>query len=158
MRDKDDKLTFYYDGLTGLKIVPLIKAFIKAQEHELTNNYDPFKIDVYILLDKKNSKYIAIDWDNTISADPQCFAMLINNLQKLGYRPFICTLRAPDEDNIKEIKALLDKTNIPIHLTDGQKKRKFMKKKGIKVHLWIDDFYPGICGDTSKLLIKNNIK
>lgn len=32
---------------------------------------------------------------------------------------------------------------IPIYLTDGKPKRKYMKKLGVKVHIWIDDFYRG---------------
>lgn len=156
-RDQDDKLTFFYQGKTVVKAFEFIKDKILIEEHELVDFYNEFLIDIYVLLDKSNSKFIAIDWDNTISADKDFFLMLIIKLKEAGYTPFVCTLRAPDSDNIKEIKGLLEETNIAIYLTDGKPKRKYMKKLGIKVHLWIDDFYPGICGDSCNLLARNKI-
>lgn len=110
------------------------------------------------MLDHAKSRHIAIDWDNTISADQEFFKRLIQQFQTAGYSPFICTLRAPDRENLKEIIEVLEELTIPIYLTDGMPKRKFMKDLGVKVHLWIDDFYPGICGDSCKMLSRNNIK
>ena len=158
MRDDDDKLTFFYSGDSEAESYQLIKNEIKSQEHHLVNFYNEFLIDVYVLLDKPKSKNIAIDWDNTISADKEFFLKLIKDFQAAGYTPFVCTLRAPDRDNIREIRDILEETNIAIYLTDGKPKRKYMKKLGIKVNLWIDDFYPGICGDACKILARNNIE
>lgn len=156
-RDPNDKLTFFYNGRSKIKAIKLLKTIIYKEEHDLVEFYNEFLIDIYILLDNAKSKYIAIDWDNTISADKELFLMLIIKLQKAGYIPFVCTLRAPDSDNIKEIRGLLEETNISIYLTNGKPKRKYMKKLGIRVHLWIDDFYPGICGDACKILARNKI-
>jgi len=111
-----------------------------------------------MLIDKQKSNYIAIDWDNTISADQDFFIALIKKYKAAGYIPFVCTLRAPDRENIKEIRTVLEEANIAIYLTNGKPKRKYMKSLGIKVHLWIDDFYPGICGDSCKILARNNIE
>ena len=157
MRDDDDILTFFYNGGSQASVYKLIANNLKEQEHLLVEFYNEFLIDVYLLIDKPKSKYIAIDWDNTISADQDYFLQLIKLFQKAGYSPFVCTLRTPDQENIKEIKSILENANIPIYLTDGRPKRKYLKDLGIKVHLWIDDFYPGICGDSCKLLTKNNI-
>ncbi|MEE9325655.1 MAG: hypothetical protein V3U71_00055 [Cocleimonas sp.] len=157
MRDEDDKLTFFYGGNQDHDIFKLLRNCIKEQEHNLVDYYDEFLIDVYLLLDEPKTKYIAIDWDNTLSADRDFFLYFIQILQKAGFIPFVCTLRAPDKENIDEIKSVLEEAEIAIYLTNGKPKRKFMKKLGIKVHLWIDDFYPGICRDSAQLLAKNNI-
>jgi len=156
--DPDDKLMFYYMGPSGARVVSIVEQSIGERGHGLVDYYDEFLIDVYLMLDKVKSKYVAIDWDNTISADQGYFRRLIKTLQEAGYSPFVCTLRAPDKDNIKEIVGVLEEAEIPIYLTDGRPKRKYMKGLGVKVHLWIDDFYPAICGDACRLLIRNNIK
>ncbi|MEE9446057.1 MAG: hypothetical protein V3V19_10385 [Cocleimonas sp.] len=158
MRDADDQLTFFFGGDPQQKVFKLIKKILDEEDHFLVEFYNEFVIDIYMLLDRPKSKYVAIDWDNTISADKDFFLSLIKKLQQAGFTPFVCTLRAPDNENIKEIKDVLEETKIAIYLTDGKPKRKFMKKLGIKVHLWMDDFYPGICGDACKMLVRNNIE
>ena len=158
MRDADDQLTFFYCGDLQQKVFKLIEKTLDDEDHLLINFYNEFVIDIYMLLDRPKSKYVAIDWDNTISADMGFFLLLIKKLQQAGFTPFVCTLRAPDDENIKEIKDVLEETNIAIYLTDGKPKRKYMKELGVKVHLWIDDFYPGICGDDCKMLGRNNIE
>lgn len=159
MQIAEEKLTFYYNG--NNKKVPsyhLIEAALAARGDYLIEFYNEFVIDIYILLDNPESKYIAIDWDNTVSADQVFFLDLIKQFQNAGYIPFICTLRSPDRENIIEIRSLLEKINIAIYLTDGCDKYLYMKNLGINVHLWIDDFYPGICRETCSLLTKNGIK
>ena len=158
MRDADDQLTFFYCGDPQQKVFKLIEKTLDEEDHFLVEFYNEFVIDIYMLLDRPKSKHVAIDWDNTISADKDFFLQLIKKLQEEGYNPFVCTLRAPDKDNIQEIKDVLEETKIAIYLTDGKPKRKYMKKLGVKVHLWIDDFYPGICGDDCKMLGRNNIE
>lgn len=158
MSAQDDNLTFYYNGDTQEEVFKLIESTLEEKEHYLVEFYNEFLIDVYMLLDKPKSNYIAIDWDNTISADQEFFIDLIMRLKAAGYIPFVCTLRAPDKENIDEIRNVLEIANIAIYLTNGKPKRKFMKKMGVKVHLWIDDFYPGICGDSCRLLLRNNIE
>ena len=157
IKDEDDTLAFYYNGDKNITAYNIIEHSLQKEGHYLINYYNEFKIDVYLLLDNPKSKYIAIDWDNTISADQDYFIKLILELKKAGYTPFVCTLRAPDKENIKEIRGILEVANIAIYLTDGKPKRRFMRSLGIKVHLWIDDFYPGICRDSSELLTCNNI-
>ena len=156
--DPDEKLTFYYMGVPDAQVVSLVKESIQERGHDLVEVYDEFLIDVYLMLDKLKSKHIAIDWDNTIRADQVYFRRLIFKLKQAGYSPFVCTLRAPDKENIKEIVEVLEEAEIPIYLTDGRPKRKYMRKLGVKVHLWIDDFYPAICGDACRLLKRNNIE
>jgi hypothetical protein len=159
MQIAEEKLTFYYNG--NIQKVPsyrLIKEALGERGDYLVEFYNEFLIDIYVLLDNPDSKYIAIDWDNTVSADPEFFIDLIHKFQKAGYTPFICTLRAPDRENIAEIKSVLEARNIAIYLTDGQDKRDYMQDLGVDVHLWIDDFYPGICRETCPLLTENGIE
>jgi len=158
MRDEDDKLTFFYCSDTDVEVFKLLEKTLSEQEHDLVNFYNEFLIDIYLLLDNRKSKYIAIDWDNTISADQDFFLQLIKELKQAGYIPFVCTLRAPDKDNIREIRNVLEETNIAIYLTNGKSKRKYMKKLGVKVHLWIDDFYPGISKESCKIFARNSIE
>lgn len=158
MTDTDDRLTFYYNRDKQAAIYALIANELTKHQHYLVDFYNEFLIDVYLLLDKKKANSIAIDWDNTISADLEFFTELLNKLLSAGYEPFVCSLRAPDEENLEEIRGLLEQSHIPIYMTDGRAKRDYLKKLGIKVHLWIDDFYPGICGDSCKLLTRNNIE
>jgi len=157
MRDRDDTLTFFYGADKEDEAYKFIEEKLLKEEHYLVDFYNEFLIDVYLLLDNPNSNFIAIDWDNTISADPSCFLRLIKDLQKEGFIPFVCTLRAPDKENIAEIKSVLEETNIAIYLTDGQPKRAYLKSLDLDVRIWIDDFYPGVCRDTSKLLTSNGI-
>ena len=158
MRDLDDKLTFFYCGNPDLEVFKLLKNNLAEQEHDLVDFYNEFIIDIYLLLDNIKSKYIAIDWDNTISVDQYFFLQLIKKLQQAGFIPFVCTLRSPDKKNLQEIRKILDETKIAIYITDGKPKRQYMRKLGVKVHLWIDDFYPGISDESCKLFAKNNIE
>lgn len=155
--EEDRKLIFYYDAPEDSDAMGVIHSMLDDCVHELVDFYDEFLIDIYLMLDNRKSKYIAIDWDNTIGADQAFFKRLIHQFRGAGYSPFICTLREPERENLKEIIGVLEELMIPIYLTDGKPKRKFMKKLGVKVHLWIDDFYPGICGDSCKMLGRNNI-
>ncbi len=156
--DTDGKLTFFYHGKKKTRAIDVVRDSLRTRGHDLVDYYDEFLIDVYMILDRARSKYIALDWDNTVSADQDFFRWLIRRFQQAGYSPFVCTLRAPDRENIREICGILEEAMIPIYLTDGKPKRKYMKKLGVKVHLWIDDFYPGVCGDSCKILARNMIK
>ena len=159
MIDDDDKLTFYYCTKQKYEshAYQLIRHFLLEKENDLIHNYDEFLIDIYLLLDNKKSLDIAIDWDNTISANKPFFKELINRLQSAGFRPCICTIRAPDKEDREEIYGFLEETQIPIYFTDGKPKRRYLKKLGIKIHIWVDDFYPGISLDSCKLFQRNCI-
>jgi hypothetical protein len=156
--DTDDKLTFYYQGSHKASGLQIIKSLLENRGHDLVDYYDEFLVDIYILHDNKKSKYIAIDWDNTIGADPEFFKQMIVRFKESGYEPCICSLRQPDKESWTEITDFLESTSIPIYLTDGRSKRRYLKKLGLKIHLWIDDFYPGISRDSSKLFTNNNIE
>lgn len=151
--------TYYYTGRKVVRSVQIIETIVKENGYDVVDVYDEFLIDIYLLLDASDSKYIAIDWDSTISNDQGLYKKIIKACIDKGYTPFICTLRASDTENIDEIRAFLENIDrdIDIYLTNGKSKRKYMKKKGVKVHLWVDDFYPSIAPCYSKLFKRNNI-
>jgi hypothetical protein len=159
MQIAEEKLTFYYNSnLPKPPIHHLIQTALHNRGGDLVDVYNEFLIDIYLLLDNLNSNYIAIDWDNTVSADPVFFIDLIKQFQTAGYIPFICTLRAPDRENIIEISSILNTQTISIFLTDGCDKRAYMLSMGVHVHLWIDDFYPSICRESCLLFKKNGVE
>ncbi len=158
MEIEEERLTFYYNGNQEFEAFKILQTALDERGYHLVKFYNEFLIDIYTLLDNPESKHIAIDWDNTISADQAFFKHLIKNLQSAGYKPFVCTLRAPDKENVEEIRLILENSNVSIYLTDGSPKRDYMKELGIDVHLWIDDFYPGVCRETCSLLTRNNIE
>ena len=152
-----EQLTYYYSGSRMARSIKIIEAIIQKNGYKFADYYNEFLIDIYLLLDEPESKHIAIDWDNTISSDQDFYKEIIQAYMDGGYKPFICTLRAPDKDNIDELRGFLENVDVDIYLTNGKPKRKYMKKKGVKVHLWIDDFYPGIAPSDSKIFKRNKI-
>lgn len=151
-------ITFYYNNQRDL---PAFKVFhntaINDYNYWLISEYNAFDIDVYLLLDNIESNIIALDWDNTISADTLLYRQLIHEWRKIGFEPVVCSLREDDEENRNEMYQQLNDTSIPLYLTNGVAKLKFMMKKKLSVHLWIDDFFPGICKFDNQLVKRNGI-
>ncbi|MBK8453125.1 MAG: hypothetical protein WAQ53_09665 [Thiofilum sp.] len=150
-------ITFYYQNTYTSAYELLLNAIQQSDCHALTKQYDAFSIDVYALLDKPRSKIVAIDWDNTITADIGFYQQLIDTYQQKGWTPIICTLRAPSPENLAEIRTALQRDDITIYATDGRSKQAFLKRHKINVHLWLDDYFPAICKDGCTLLRQNGI-
>jgi len=151
-------ITFYYNNRRDLAAFQVFhQVAINEYNYWLISEYNAFNIDIYLLLDDLDSKIIALDWDNTISADTVLYQQLIQEWRKLGFTPVVCSLREDDEKNRNEMHQQLNDQSIALYLTNGIAKLKFMKKRGITVHLWIDDFFPGICKHNNQLVQKNGI-
>ncbi|WP_020558043.1 hypothetical protein [Thiofilum flexile] len=150
-------ITFYYQNTHTSAYELLLHAIQQSACHALTQYYDAFTIDVYALLDKPRSKIVAIDWDNTITADLVFYRQLIDTYQQYGWTPIICTLRSPSLDNLTEIRHALERHDISIYATDGYAKQAFLKRHKIDVHLWLDDYFPAICKEGCALLRQNGI-
>lgn len=84
---------------------------------------------------------IAIDFDDTITALPQTFARLIDELEDEGHSVIIVTCREGHTDNRMEVGALLDhwEIDVPVHFTDLGSKLHYCESRGIQVDIWIDD-------------------
>lgn len=152
-------LIFYYCNRLPCPAFAILEHAIKQHgEHELISTFDEFRIDQYVLADSATSRVVAIDFDNTITADPEFYLGLIAAYRHHGWEPIICSLRDDLADNRMEIREKLHDDGIRIYTTDGRKKRAFMLYQGISVGLWIDDFFPGITPFGSPLLLRNGIE
>ncbi len=153
---------FYYNNDIQSPAFEIFREAVEGKkEFKLIDYYDEFAIDVYLLLDDRDSRIISFDWDNTVGANVEFFSHLMEVYRERGFVPVICSLRGPEQDNIDEMHEKLERTNvtdIDIHLTDGISKIKYMKQFGRSVNLWIDDFFPAICRHDNPLLKKNKIE
>ena len=151
-------LVFYYSHSGICPAFPVLNEAIQCySKHRVDSEFDEFKIDIYILADSPSSRRVAIDFDCTITADPEFFRTLIAIYRTQGWEPIVCTLRCDDEDDITEIRETLNDPTIPIYTTDGQLKRAYLYEQGIDVGLWIDDYFPGIAHPRAWILQINGI-
>lgn len=83
---------------------------------------------------------IAIDYDDTFTADPGLFSAFVA-LAKRNHTVCIVTARRCTDENIEKLNADLDHWDcqMPIFFTSLQSKTEYMKKIGIDVNIWIDD-------------------
>jgi hypothetical protein len=84
-------------------------------------------------------KTIAIDFDDTYTANPKMFNKIIDIFKENDYKVCICTSRDPKKSMDVEksnVRSIVDY----IFFTDGEPKKEFMESLGIKIDIWIDDF------------------
>jgi hypothetical protein len=88
-----------------------------------------------------NDLTIAIDYDNTFTADPAMFANFVEQAKSFGYAVYCVTARRNTEENVDEINAAFSHwcCQMPIIFTELASKTEAMKKRGIEVDIWIDD-------------------
>lgn len=86
-----------------------------------------------------NKTTIALDYDGTVTSDPQAFTQLINLFRQRGHLVYIVTMRYLSEcqrdPQFMRIAELCDGI-IP---TDRKAKREACLAAGITPHIWIDD-------------------
>lgn len=152
-------LVFYFNTQLPCAAFKILEATIHEHgEHEITSVFDEFRVDQYVLADSSTSRIVALDFDNTITADTEFYIQLIQALRREDWEPIVCTLRDSASENLQEIHGRLQDEGIRVYTTDGCKKRAFMLHQGISVALWIDDYFPGITQFGTALLTKNGIK
>lgn len=78
---------------------------------------------------------IAIDYDNTITADPEYWLRYIEHTIKSGHQPIIVSCRTDNRENREEIQGWLGELLVPVVLTSHRPKR--YVAGGVDV--WIDD-------------------
>lgn len=151
-------LVFYYhDKSPNPAFDVLYDAINLSEKHRLTEHFDEFLVDAYVLVDDKASRTIALDFDNTITADVDFYLDLIDAYRAADWNPVICTLRDKTESNIAEMKSLLYDVPIEIYTCGGHPKREHLLSQGIRINLWVDDFFPSICPCDCRLLSSNGI-
>ena len=152
------ELVFYHQCVVPCPAFELLDATIKAHGmHRVESHFDEFRIDVYALSDSPSSRLVAIDYDNTITADPDFYQHLIQVFRENGWEPIVCTMRCPDAENLAEIWGQLRDSTVPIYTTDGQTKRPYMLERGIQIGLWLDDMFPAIACPGAWVLQVNGI-
>lgn len=86
---------------------------------------------------------IAVDIDNTWTADPTGFAQIIELMKMRGHSFIFATGR----DGWTDDMARMGLSDIPIVFCGREPKRKACSKKGYKPNIWIDDC-PGTIEDS----------
>lgn len=79
---------------------------------------------------------IALDYDNTYTADPVLWNMFLNNCILRGHKVYIITMRYENEVP----QSIKDEHKIVRVIATGRKaKEKFVNNLNIKIDIWIDD-------------------
>ena len=85
---------------------------------------------------------IAIDYDDTFSADMKAWTEVIAVLQSAGHRVIMVTARRDTDENREGIKSWLDHfgvEGVPLYFTNLGSKLHWAESRGLKVNIWIDD-------------------
>ena len=87
---------------------------------------------------------IAIDYDDTYSADPELWQMFIVRAHSRGHNCYIVTCRRDTEENRQEVYGDADEPSTGLHwgrhlFTGLSAKRWFCEQRGLKIDVWIDD-------------------
>jgi pyridoxine 5'-phosphate synthase PdxJ len=84
---------------------------------------------------------IAIDFDDTLTADPVMFRTLIAVTQSFGHRVICVTARRDTEENRECLSDWMKEHGIDLytHFTSLASKVDHMQRIGVKVDIWIDD-------------------
>lgn len=92
----------------------------------------------------KRKLTIGLDYDNTYSADPECFRAIIRCFQSMGHEVLCVTMRHHELDWLDEFKTLQDKYGVDTVFCNGYAKRKVTQDMGIGIDIWIDDTPRGV--------------
>ena len=84
---------------------------------------------------------IAIDFDDTLTADPVMFRTLIAVLKSFGHHAVCVTARRDTDENRLNIEGYFAKYGIDlyVHYSALGSKLEHMERIGVKVDIWIDD-------------------
>lgn len=84
---------------------------------------------------------IAIDFDDTFTADEMLWSDFILNAIVRGHRVYCVTSRRDDEDNLEAMTEVFERygVDIPIVFCNMGSKLWTMEQRGVHVDIWIDD-------------------
>jgi hypothetical protein len=84
---------------------------------------------------------IAIDYDDTFTADPVFWAKFIGKAREFGHLPMIVTCRHNTPETLHHIDEHLEEHGcmVPVFMSSLVAKRPYMEDRGINVDIWIDD-------------------
>lgn len=81
---------------------------------------------------------IALDFDETFTAEPIMWTDFIRSASDFGHNIYIVTARTSEDSHIW-IDELFDAGLIEVVFCDGQAKKQETIKRGIDIDIWIDD-------------------
>lgn len=82
---------------------------------------------------------IAVDFDDTITADPPTWRRVMCHFLNAGWQVIICTGRNDTEGNRADVEAF-NRGMVPVVYAGPLTKREACRKAGYsKVHVWVDD-------------------
>ena len=82
---------------------------------------------------------IGLDWDGTVTTDPNTWVKVVQTLNAAEFRVHIVTMRFQSEVDRDPIMQRFRPFVVDIHATGRQAKEAFMEAKNIPIHIWIDD-------------------
>ena len=86
----------------------------------------------------KDPLTIAIDYDDTFTADPTAWAQVIQLLQSFGHRVICVSARRDTLEHRQELTCELP-DGVAVFLSYGTPKREYVKSYNMQVDIWIDD-------------------
>lgn len=87
---------------------------------------------------------IALDYDDTFTADKTAWIRFIQLFQDYGHQIIIVTMRDGEADWHSDFKDLYDKYGISTIFCNGESKRDVTERMGVEIDVWIDDRPEGI--------------
>ena len=81
---------------------------------------------------------IALDYDDTYTAAPRLWQILIDGAEFLGHTVYVVTCRHDTPENREDVQVPCVKPHRHF-FTGHAAKRWFMEQKGIKIDVWIED-------------------
>lgn len=84
---------------------------------------------------------IAIDFDDTLTSDPELWLGFIDMCSLKGHKVVCVTARRDSDENLEAIDSWMIKHDIeiPVYFTRLESKVEYMKRVGLDVDIWIDD-------------------
>lgn len=81
---------------------------------------------------------VAIDFDDTFTADVEVWSLVIQVLQNAGHRVICVSARDNSLGNMRELTLALPK-DVDVILSNNEPKKVVAKSHGYDVDIWIDD-------------------
>lgn len=81
---------------------------------------------------------IALDYDGTVTEDPEGWADVVGLLRQRGHQIVIVTFRKPEEETA-DLRWFAGVNLLPILFTARNPKKAWCEERGIKIDVWIDD-------------------
>lgn len=84
---------------------------------------------------------IAVDYDDTFTADPNLISNFIKEAKSAGHTVYMVTARRETEENCDQINADLDHwcCQVPIIFTSLESKLIACQRRGVQIDIWMDD-------------------